>query len=379
MHRCALCLHAAVVVLCRGALFFPLALNVAGKLREIEDPGYAEYAHACSDALVFPTIFMGLFNLVVSFDAIKAAMWCGARNAPAGAQHKRPLRVAIGADDANVDACDTETSSHAPELMRRERPLRKPKSTVRNGKPSNQSTGRHKLPGDGSGSMELNEEMTFGFASSDVGNPLDDTDADGISPGSLKNEAMHIYGGRAVAGTRTRTGSDAGTGSDSKGPPQCLPRVAVPGLASGVERARLRRETNEATRGMEPKRDQQHGHKKIESVAQHAHTRCSSSAPGIRVVREPVQIVDHDAIFSTGRVPKKATHYSMLGVPKSAETEEIKRAFRQLSVKWHPDKNPTNAANAEVVFMGIKDAYECLVDATRRRRYDKIYGAQREP
>ena len=41
-------------------------------------------------------------------------------------------------------------------------------------------------------------------------------------------------------------------------------------------------------------------------------------------------------------------------------------------MKWHPDKNPSETAKAEFVFMHIKDAYECLSDPTKRRRYDRL-------
>ena len=91
-----------------------------------------------------------------------------------------------------------------------------------------------------------------------------------------------------------------------------------------------------------------------------------------RRASEPApRMVDHSIIFSTGIIPKRTTHYAMLGVSKSASDEEVKKAFRSLSMKWHPDKNPSDVAKAEIVFMGIKDAYECLADPTKRKRYDK--------
>ena len=71
-------------------------------------------------------------------------------------------------------------------------------------------------------------------------------------------------------------------------------------------------------------------------------------------------------------LPSKASHYAMLGVAKSAGAEDIKKAYNKLAMKWHPDKNPSETAKAEFVFMRIKDAYECLSDPTKRRRYDRL-------
>ena len=85
-----------------------------------------------------------------------------------------------------------------------------------------------------------------------------------------------------------------------------------------------------------------------------------------------VESVDHAAVFASGVAPKKSSHYAMLGVAKSAGAEEIKKAFNKLAMKWHPDKNPSDVVKAELVFMGIKDAYECLSDPIKRRRYDRI-------
>lgn len=62
-------------------------------------------------------------------------------------------------------------------------------------------------------------------------------------------------------------------------------------------------------------------------------------------------------------------YYSILGVNKSATAEEIKKAYRKLAVKFHPDKNPGNK-DAEEKFKEINDAYEVLSDADKRKKYD---------
>lgn len=62
-------------------------------------------------------------------------------------------------------------------------------------------------------------------------------------------------------------------------------------------------------------------------------------------------------------------YYYFLGVKENASEEEIKKAYRKLSLKYHPDKNP-NDEFFELRFMEIKEAYEMLVDAEKRRIYD---------
>ena len=71
----------------------------------------------------------------------------------------------------------------------------------------------------------------------------------------------------------------------------------------------------------------------------------------------------------------KSEYYATLGVQKSATEEEIKRAYRVLALKWHPDKNPDNVKEAEEKFKTIGEAYSVLSNAEKRRRYDK-YGKE---
>jgi curved DNA-binding protein len=64
-------------------------------------------------------------------------------------------------------------------------------------------------------------------------------------------------------------------------------------------------------------------------------------------------------------------YYSVLGVSKSASAEEIKRAFRKLARKYHPDVNPNNSV-AEAKFKEISEAYEVLSDSEKRQKYDQF-------
>ena len=62
--------------------------------------------------------------------------------------------------------------------------------------------------------------------------------------------------------------------------------------------------------------------------------------------------------------------YNVLGVPKTASTEDIKKAYKKLAKKWHPDKNPANQEEATRKFKQVSEAYQVLVDDNRRRIYD---------
>lgn len=62
-------------------------------------------------------------------------------------------------------------------------------------------------------------------------------------------------------------------------------------------------------------------------------------------------------------------YYGTLGVAKDATDDDIKKAYRRLAVKYHPDKNPGDTV-AEEQFKKIAEAYEVISDPERRRRYD---------
>lgn len=66
-------------------------------------------------------------------------------------------------------------------------------------------------------------------------------------------------------------------------------------------------------------------------------------------------------------------YYKILGVSVGASQEEIKKAFRGLALRWHPDRNPRDY-QAPKRFREVLEAYETLIDPMRRRRYDQMRG-----
>lgn len=67
----------------------------------------------------------------------------------------------------------------------------------------------------------------------------------------------------------------------------------------------------------------------------------------------------------------KRDYYEVLGVQKGASDDEIKKAFRKLAIKYHPDKNPGDK-EAEEKFKEANEAYSVLSDKTKRSRYDQF-------
>ncbi|XP_076236744.1 dnaJ homolog subfamily B member 6-B isoform X1 [Calliopsis andreniformis] len=64
-------------------------------------------------------------------------------------------------------------------------------------------------------------------------------------------------------------------------------------------------------------------------------------------------------------------YYKILEVQRTATTGDIKKAYRKLALKWHPDKNPENLDEANRRFKEISEAYEVLIDDAKRRTYDQ--------
>lgn len=68
-------------------------------------------------------------------------------------------------------------------------------------------------------------------------------------------------------------------------------------------------------------------------------------------------------------------YYDILQVDRNAKDDDLKKAYRKLAMKWHPDKNPNDKKKAEAKFKQISEAYDVLSDPQKRAIYDQ-YGEE---
>jgi curved DNA-binding protein CbpA len=65
-------------------------------------------------------------------------------------------------------------------------------------------------------------------------------------------------------------------------------------------------------------------------------------------------------------------YYQILGISRDASPEDIKKAFRRLALRYHPDRNPESIQEAEAKFKEINEAYEVLGNEEKRQQYDYL-------
>ena len=75
---------------------------------------------------------------------------------------------------------------------------------------------------------------------------------------------------------------------------------------------------------------------------------------------------------------EKRDYYEVMGVPKNATEDEIKKAYRKLAKQYHPDLNPGDK-EAEAKFKEVNEAYEVLSDKEKKARYDQFGHAGVDP
>lgn len=64
-------------------------------------------------------------------------------------------------------------------------------------------------------------------------------------------------------------------------------------------------------------------------------------------------------------------YYKILDCARDADENTIKKKYRKQAIRWHPDKNPDNKAEAEAKFKDINEAYEVLSDKRKKQIYDQ--------
>ena len=69
---------------------------------------------------------------------------------------------------------------------------------------------------------------------------------------------------------------------------------------------------------------------------------------------------------------EKKDYYEVFGVEKTATDDELKKAYRRLAKKYHPDANPDNKEEAEAKFKEVNEAYEVLSNPQKRKMYDQF-------
>src|SRR6187431_1754855 len=84
--------------------------------------------------------------------------------------------------------------------------------------------------------------------------------------------------------------------------------------------------------------------------------------------RTPVEGSRPSLTYTRLRMATQRDYYDILGVPRGANDDDIKRAFRKQAQQWHPDVNTSH--EADVRFKEINEAYQVLSDPQRRQAYD---------
>merc|ERR1719367_981749 len=74
------------------------------------------------------------------------------------------------------------------------------------------------------------------------------------------------------------------------------------------------------------------------------------------------------------RATRMPDYYTTLGVDRKASEEDVKKAYKALAKKWHPDKNPNNQEVATKKFKEVSEAYQILGDSAKRKEYDRSGG-----
>jgi len=366
LYRMAIVSGFVAAIFGRVFLFFPSTIELVRQM----------HAHtvASGDMFLMSALLTSCFNVAAVLDAIKSMMWGTSiqnlsSNSALGSQ-SRPLRSGAKRGTSTHIADDTDSSTlemdgRPSAAGTRGRTARKPKGAKRGEK--------HRAKR----GLSDEDEMVFGFTADDIEN-ADTEDGDHSNGGTqCKQENVIDDDGNFVDGGIHSRPSNATGGKWS--PPSHMPaheeqpnRAQTDAdTAASVRQKQVQQEVEDARNEIRQQQQQQKQQKQQQKSKQQP-SRATQGAQAQPTMPAAQEIKDLGDLYSSGRL-NSIGHYNMLGIGKAARPEEIKRAFHQLSRKWHPDKKPDDAERAAAIFKGIKESYECLSDPIRRKRYDKFF------
>lgn len=353
------------VLACRAALYFPSAINC---IEELTD-----------DALLYRNTFLvtalltGCFNIAAIVDAMKVLMWGGSvapqirvsEAAGAGAQ-SAPLTDSCAGEDSMAapledEPCASRPARHAGRRGQKGRPKRS--GGVRAGKAARCADDITADDDDDDG------EVTFGFDAVDAEAAINDANM-GDDGAFDTRQFDKPRAGTSASGCPLpeellrRAAQRSEDYTHAEAAPQTGKRpahTATPAVADGSRQPPPKQRPS-------PQQQQQRQHHGDARPTQ------GTAATGAARPTAKAPTADHATLYANGKMAK-TNHYRLLGLTMEAGPDELKRAFHQLSKKWHPDKNPDDKARADAIFKAIKEAYECLNDPAKRRRYDHLVRA----
>lgn len=138
------------------------------------------------------------------------------------------------------------------------------------------------------------------------------------------------------------------------------PNLPVDDLLSAIERETGQSETPAG--GANDEASKASDHPSVRHRVPSSGSSASSSSSSVAYTEEQISIVR--------QVKKKKDYYEVLGLEKSCTVEDIRKAYRKLSLKVHPDKN--KAPGAEEAFKAVSKAFQCLSNEESRKKYDLV-------
>ena len=326
-------------ILGRTVLFVPAALDCVQELHE--------ESATIGDAFLIAVLLTSCFNAFAVVDAVKAMLSCGTVH---------PRSAFIPSVEEGMPAAFAEPEcSGARAAVGRPRANRKPSRK--------QKAGFSTCP------QTDHDDMVFGFATSEqqgvhtAADEMDEMDEMDETPPAQVDAARQRRVQQEVEEARREVREQQQQHCQQRQQQQ-QPPPPQPQQPKQQARQPYRQPPMGACDGS-PKTAPRVG------VSQEVPRRMASSHLGGARPHLGVEI-DHSDLFDRGKWGGNhgISHYAMLGLDRHATEAEVKRAFHQLSRKWHPDKNPEAKERADAIFKVIKEAYETLQDPAKRKRYD---------